>query len=237
MRNIEILAEIALIFTNSEPFSQQINKTMEIIGRYLSLSRVYIFLDTIDGKMTNNVFEWCNENINQQINNLQNISYTDVPSWKLFLNRGAIIVDAISDLPIDLHEILKSQDIISLLVYPLIIKGEIKGFVGFDECLKPRKWQHSELYIAKTFAGLVSGSYERSLIYEQLNIKKNMINLNLLMTILVIKRVILLLRSFLKLLVTICALLIFSVELAVKSLSWWQLTLAKIPRRSLLREF
>ena len=52
MPNIEILAEIALIFTNSHPFSHQINKTMEIIGRYLSLSRVYIFLDTIDGKGT-----------------------------------------------------------------------------------------------------------------------------------------------------------------------------------------
>lgn len=51
---MEVLAEIALIYTSSESFNKQTTKTMEIIGKALSASRVYIFIDDEDGRTTNN---------------------------------------------------------------------------------------------------------------------------------------------------------------------------------------
>ena len=170
LKNLEILAEIALIFTDSDSFDKQIQKSMSIIGKYLKLSRVYVFLNDENGQTTNNEYEWCNQGITPEINNQKNIPI--VPSWNFILKEDGVIVDDIKQLPQDIYNVLEPQNILSILIYPMIIKGKIRGFIGFDECIKKRTWKKTELYIAKTFAGIVSGSYERASMYDRLKRKK-----------------------------------------------------------------
>lgn len=129
-------------------------------------------MKTVGQQTTNNEYEWCNENIDPQIENLKNIPYDSIPSWEKLLKNGMIIANSLNDLPDDVHEILEMQEILSLIVYPLIIKGKRRGFVGFDECKEERIWQQEEIYITKIYASLISSTYERNLVYEQLKTKK-----------------------------------------------------------------
>lgn len=143
---------------------------LEDIGKFLDISRIYIFLNRHQN-VVSNTFEWCNKGVTPQIDELQNVKYTDVPSWiKMLEEKGLIYTKDIENLPRNIVKKLKEQDIKSILVYPLIIEKEIKGFIGFDECRYKRKWKEQELEILSTVSGIVANTYERKFYQEDISV-------------------------------------------------------------------
>lgn len=167
------MSEIALTFTQTDNIDSQMNTILRKIGEYTNVSRIYIFLDSKDGSATSNVFEWCNEGIEPQIDILQDIPYEIIPSWKIFLHEdGRVYSENISDLPADARAVLEPQNIISIVVYPLYNENKISGFIGFDECKIVRKWQEEELILLKTLSGIISTVLEREFTQKQLRAEK-----------------------------------------------------------------
>jgi PAS domain S-box-containing protein len=162
LKQQEIIAEISLNFNSLSNFGTQINKALAIIGKHTRCSRVYIFEDSPDRHFTSNTYEWCNDGIETQMDDLQQIPYEIIPSWKKQLvQNGRIYSENIYELPEDISIILAPQDIKSIVVYPLKINEEIFGFIGFDECLTNRKWTKSELGLLRAVASTVSNALER----------------------------------------------------------------------------
>ncbi len=166
----ELLSEIALNLNSLDNFDSRINFTLEKTGKHSNVSRVYIFEDNKGGLTTSNTFEWCNKDITPQIDELQNISYREViPSWKKILNeKGKIYSENIKNLPKDIIEILEPQEIKSILVYPLFVKGNFFGFIGFDECTRTKHWSKLELELLRTISGIIANAYERKFSEESL---------------------------------------------------------------------
>lgn len=174
MKNIELLSEIALTFIRLESFEIQMNCVLGIIGNHLNVSRVYVFADNESGTATSNLYEWCNTGIKSQIGTLQDIPYDSIPSWReILIREGRIYSEDINDLPPDLVNVLVPQEIISLIVYPLIIEKKIKGFIGFDECSQHHKWSDVELEMLRTVSGIISTSMERNLLKDRLTVSEN----------------------------------------------------------------
>lgn len=168
-RSFELVADAAQILINSENFDDQINQVIEIIGTYADVSRVYVFIDNEDGTTTSNTHEWCNSGINPQINELQNIPYEIIPSWKLILiNENRIFSEDIYAFPQDIIDILEPQGILSIVVYPLYINNQLKGFIGFDECNRQREWSEAELNLLKAVSALISSSFEHKSVLKSL---------------------------------------------------------------------
>lgn len=158
----ELLSDIALELNSLEDFNTRINNVLDKIGIHTDVSRVYIFEDTNNGLATNNTFEWCNEGIIPQIEELQGIPYEIIPSWKKILaEEGRVYSENIAELPEDLQAILEPQNIKSIIIYPLYVKGCFFGFIGFDECVRYKHWTKSELELLRTFTGIISNAYER----------------------------------------------------------------------------
>lgn len=169
LRQQEILSEIAINLNSIESFKTKIQNILDIIGKHLDVSRVYIFEDDREGKTTSNTFEWCNKDIIPQIENLQEIPYEIIPSWRGTIDRnGLIFSENVSLLPGDLREILEPQGIRSIIVYPINISGKFAGFIGFDECAQARRWLKSELELLRTISGIISNAYERKVMEESL---------------------------------------------------------------------
>jgi diguanylate cyclase (GGDEF)-like protein len=167
MNNLEMLSKIALLAVNTEDFDNQMNKIMQIIGKYTQVSRTYIFIDNDEGTITSNEFEWCNESIPSVMNKMQNVQYSEIPSLqKILTEEGSLYCHDIYDLPKDITNILETQDILSIIIYPLFINNKMKGFIGFDECKTHRVWSVEDLNILATISGIIS------------NIYSNRINLN-----------------------------------------------------------
>src|SRR5690606_2912553 len=58
-------------------------------------------------------------------------------------------------------ELLVAQDIKSILVLPIILKGHFYGFIGFDDCKKEREWREDEISFLKTLTSKLTSAIEK----------------------------------------------------------------------------
>ena len=165
----ELLSETALELNNLSDFSVTLNSVLNKVGNHTGVSRVYIFENIDAGNACNNTFEWCNEGIEPQLENLQGIPYEVIPYWKNELtSTGYIFSENIAEFPQEVRDILEPQEIKSILVFPLKVKGEFYGFIGFDECVRYKKWSKSEFALIKAFSGIISNTFERKISEDSL---------------------------------------------------------------------
>jgi PAS domain S-box-containing protein len=150
-----------LIQTASNDLDLEINRSLEVLGRFNHVDRTYIFdLDSVND-LINNTFEWCAEGITPEIDNLQAIPFSFIPRWKeAFLENEHIYIESVSDLPEHLSlekEILEPQGIKSLVTVPMFYGPEIIGFLGFDSVREKKNWSPQIITLLKVYANVLAG--------------------------------------------------------------------------------
>lgn len=157
-----LLSQISLSYNTLSDLEEKTKAALQLIGEHLQVSRVYIFEDSADGNFTSNTYEWCSEGVDAQIEDLQEIPYDVIPSWRKMLKEDKIIFsEDINKLPKDIIEILEPQGIKSILVLPLTENDRQIGFVGFDENIRNRNWRTSEIELLRTISNLISHNFLR----------------------------------------------------------------------------
>ncbi|RKO67985.1 HD domain-containing phosphohydrolase [Desulfofundulus salinus] len=149
------LSFLAMQETEPEVF---LFKALRMMGEGLKASRAYLFeADREKGTMSN-TFEWTAPGITPQKENLQEIPEAELTWWVDRLkNREVINYRDIEDIPDEkTKEILRPQEIKSLLVLPVYVKGEYNGFIGFDDCLKNREWSEADINCLQLAARIIS---------------------------------------------------------------------------------
>jgi len=173
----ELVSDIALGMNTLEDFSVRVNRALQQTGEHTDVSRVYIFEDADDGAITNNTYEWCNRGIAPQIEELQGFPYDCAPSWKrMLIEEGSVYSEDIRQLPADLFAQLERQGIRSIIAYPLYVKQQFFGFIGFDECVRNKAWSRTELELLRTISGIIASSYERKQMEEALRCERDRAN-------------------------------------------------------------
>lgn len=167
-----LLADVAQLFLANKAFSEQINQALLWIGNDAGVSRIYIFEDSPDGSSTSNTYEWCNADIEPQIDELQDVPYEYIPNWNAILDRDGRIfsTDIHRELPEDLLAVLAPQGIKSILIIPLQKFERRFGFIGFDECTQNRAWALEDLELLRSLSGIISAAYEREHIRTELKL-------------------------------------------------------------------
>ena len=137
---------------------ESIREILGLVGRQINVSRVYIFENSEDDSESSNTFEWCNEGVEPQIQNLQHISYDEnVPNLlRSFDEQGIFYSADITQLPMDLYEILERQGIKSILLCAIRDHGVMRGYIGFDECSINRYWTREQVNMLSFFAEMLS---------------------------------------------------------------------------------
>ena len=135
-----------------------IQAVLEIIGKQMNVSRVYIFENDADNKYCSNTFEWCNQGITPEIEHLQRISYeTDIPGYQNnFDERGIFYCPDTKELPPEQYAILEPQGIKSMLQCAIRDTGMFRGYVGFDECVQNRLWTKEQVDILTFLSEVLS---------------------------------------------------------------------------------
>ena len=167
----KLLADVAQLFLNPQSFDTQIEQALQWMGQDAEVSRIYIFEDSADGLTTTNTYEWCNLDIEPQIQELQEVPYEYIPSWNPLLDRDGRIfsTDIHSELPEDILAVLGPQGIKSILILPLQKFEKRFGFIGFDECTRNRHWSQDDLELLRSLAGVISSAFERNQIRTELS--------------------------------------------------------------------
>ena len=134
-----ILHQISLMdqVENEQELSEIIHSLLQAIGNYTGADRVYVFDWETDQKDSlSNTFEWCADGVIPEIDNLQAIPVSLMPNWmKRFENKEVIVIDDLEATKYsepEEYELLKTQEICSLIAVPIYANHQMNGFIGVD---------------------------------------------------------------------------------------------------------
>lgn len=157
--NSKLVEYVFRILYQSMDIESAVNSILEIVGRQFDVSRAYIFENNEDGQYFSNTFEWCNDGVVPEKQNLQNISSEKGMDGDYFTNfdeNAIFYCRDISVLPARLYNILAPQGIKSLLQCTIRDGGAIKGYVGFDECRVNRFWTQEQVNVLVFISEILS---------------------------------------------------------------------------------
>lgn len=175
-RLLECAAEISRDLLTYQEFDLAIGTVLSRLGETTRVDRVAIF-ENHEAQDQDEFFmslrhEWVRDNISAQIDNpdLQNVSYgASLPRWFETLSDGKSLDGLIRDFPLTEREILEPQEIISMLMVPIIIQGRFWGLIAFEDCTSERTWVESEVSILQATAGNIGDAIERERTQQRLN--------------------------------------------------------------------
>ncbi len=135
-----------------------INQSLAELSKFVNADRGYIFeYDWKRGKC-NNTYEWCNDGISPQIDNLQEVPINIIPWWVENHQKGEplSIPDVLAlDESDGVREILESQDVKSLLTVPMMDNDSCIGFIGFDSVRSHHNYSEKETHMLLVFAQMI----------------------------------------------------------------------------------
>ena len=142
-----------------------INDALKRVGRFIDTDRAYIFEFDEEETHMNNTFEWCNNGISCEIENLQNLPTEIFPAWMETLKqRKNVIIPAVNQLPESWkaeRDILEPQDIQSVLVIPMFIENNLIGFVGLDSVKRKRTFSPYEIKTLNIWVNILASLVNR----------------------------------------------------------------------------
>ena len=154
-----LLMEISSKYINLpiDELEVSINESLAKLGKFVNVDRVYIFDYNYEKKTTSNLFEWCDDGIEPQIENLQDIPFSEVPIWVKTHNKGEeIYVPNVGKLePGKFKELMEIQDIKSIITLPMMDNHVCRGFVGFDAVREVREFNDDEKNLLRLYADML----------------------------------------------------------------------------------
>ena len=151
-KKLELLNQILSLISDINQASDEkevkdcIPALLQYNGEYTDADRVYIFEQMSEKQdYYSNTFEWCREGIVPQIDNLIRISADSMPVWHEKFLRGETIIihdlEKICETMPSEYDILKVQDIHSLLVLPLFANTQIVQCTGkMSACIGKKRY-------------------------------------------------------------------------------------------------
>ena len=160
-----IIMGVATEFIDIKPneLDALINSTLERLGTFMNVDRVYLFEYNYENQTTSNTHEWVAPGISPELENLQNIPFEHVPVWvETHAKAENIEVENTSKLPEGMFkELLVAQGIKSLIALPLMHEGISLGFVGLDSVNDYRKFYEDEKVLLVLLSRMLVNIKER----------------------------------------------------------------------------
>jgi len=155
----KMLMDLASHYINIpiETVDNTINESLKTIGEFVSVDRTYIFNYDYEKQITSNEYEWCNEGIIPQINDLKEVPLEMIPDWVNTHKKGEIMhIPNVLALPKGpLREILEPQEIKSLLTIPMMLVDKCIGFVGFDSVKDYHHYSDEAITLLQLFSHML----------------------------------------------------------------------------------
>ncbi len=173
----EIVTTISTSFINLAPdeINIEIGRALGSIGEFSGVDRGYLFRLSDDKTKTDNTHEWCAEGIVPQIENLKGLPTADFPWLMERLNRFETVhIPSVADLPPDadaIKETLQAQDILSVILVPMVYGGTLVGYIGFDSVRQEKRWSEDNIALLKVVGAIFVNALERrKVVLERRNI-------------------------------------------------------------------
>lgn len=174
LAGVVVAANILLTETDLET---AINQTIELLGAALDIDGVYVYRNykTKKEKHRANIhYKWVKDGaIQNKYDALNNFAYLpNLSRWYNMLSAGQIINGLVREFPEPERTLLKSKNIKSLLLIPIVIGGKFWGFISFNDCHSERVWTSNIVPVIQAATASIGGSIARKQVEDELRSAK-----------------------------------------------------------------
>ncbi len=161
----DLIASVFEILYERSGDDFSINAALRFVGQKYNADRCYIFESFDEGETYDNTYEWVNEGISVEIDNLQGQSkdlFEDL--FNTASNQGIVYTNDLSSIfnTNDAFEMMAKQGIKSFVHAQVRRDGVVKFMLGLDDCTKERVWSEKEInslqYISKMVSIILQGN-------------------------------------------------------------------------------
>ncbi|MFO8133201.1 MAG: histidine kinase N-terminal 7TM domain-containing protein [Thermoplasmatota archaeon] len=163
----ELISRLSARFINLPPddIDTGIQDALQKIGQFVGADRSYVFQLYDDGARMDNTHEWCTEGVEPQQDRLQRLPADTFSWWMDRLRRfEAIHLPRLADLPPEAQpekDLLRKQDIRSLVAVPLVYRQSLVGFIGFDAVHEEKRWSDETINMLRLVGDIIVSALER----------------------------------------------------------------------------
>jgi signal transduction histidine kinase/DNA-binding response OmpR family regulator len=162
-----------LLQTDAEHFERDTRRAMGVIAEATGIDRITIWKNIErDGLVYSaKTYEWWTwelDPFSAEIFAQEAFYRDDLPGWLEILSEGKCINSSMSRLTEAAREKIASQGIVSFLIVPIFMKGELWGFMGFDDCRSERQFSENEENTLRSVGGLIAEALNRNAMEEAL---------------------------------------------------------------------
>ena len=160
-----LLLELSSEFINLplDKIDLHIKKALKKMATFVGADRAYIFDYNFQNKTITNTYKWSASGVTPQIQEMQSIPLSSIPGLPQAHKKGDYVF--IQDVPAlkkgPLRDLLLSQQIQSLVTFPIFKNTTCEGFVGFDTIKNKRKFSQKEITLLELFSKILSHIAEK----------------------------------------------------------------------------
>ena len=163
----ELITDLSTRFVSvgADDIDAALNDALGALGEFSGVDRAYIFRFTPDRRAMDNTHEWCADGIEPQIEMFQGFPTEALPWWTERLKEKNVIhVRDVEELPPEAaaeKDVLRQQDIQSVLVIPMVCEGVVVGMVGFDSVRARKDWPKKDIALLRIAGEIFMSAMER----------------------------------------------------------------------------
>ncbi|MGK2943829.1 MAG: transporter substrate-binding domain-containing protein, partial [Desulfuromonadales bacterium] len=151
----------------------EIDRALQQIGQQIGFDRCYVFELDANGLTMSNTHEWCAKGIESHLPRLQKVPREDF-SWYFqeLSEKGFFYCPSVASLgpeaQVEREEWLR-EDIKSLITVPLLLKGEMVGFIGLDSVKRERSCPQESLFLLRIVGECFANALEHRRVDHKLH--------------------------------------------------------------------
>ncbi len=152
-----------LLRAPSQAIDAAIQEALARTGELTGADRVYVFRCRAPGRI-DNTHEWVGDGTEPMIAHLQDMPEELMEPWLPFFSADReVYIPDVAALPDEnpVKDVLAEQDIKSLLAVPMLLDGQITGFLGFDAVRETRNFLPGEVFLLRSVGNTINAMLER----------------------------------------------------------------------------
>jgi two-component sensor histidine kinase len=170
----KLVAKISTRFINVpiNQLNREIGSAIREVREFTGVDRSYVFQIEDEGQCMSSTDEWCANGIEPHIDRLQGLPLDTFEYSMEIMRCGHIFyVEDVSRLPPDAaNEQAKFiiEGIKTLINVPIMLRGEMAGFLGFDAVRVRKTWSNDDILLLRLVAEILANALDRSAYEKQL---------------------------------------------------------------------